>query len=132
MQVPVGAWIHRQKKREWVHTWRTPPTARDHQKCVWALSSCSGTVATEPQCQWYGVDHIETCNGELAFIITIYVEFYIACLILRPVADNLSRFIFSQMQTNSRITRKLIHRENFNVYGMHALFYAAHWETHVT
>ncbi len=34
---------------------------------------------------------------------------YVACLVLRPVADK-----FEQMQTNSRNPRKIVRRENFN------------------
>ncbi len=41
---------------------------------------------------------------------------YVACLILRPVTDIFHGFI-SRMQTNSRNSRKLIHRENSNVYS---------------
>ncbi len=42
---------------------------------------------------------------------------YVACLVLRPTYVQFLRVLFSRMQTNSRNTRKLIHRENFNVYG---------------
>ncbi len=42
---------------------------------------------------------------------------YVACLVLRPTYVQFLRFLFSRMQTNSRNTRELIHRENFNVYG---------------
>ncbi len=42
---------------------------------------------------------------------------YVACLILRPTYVQFLQFLFSRMQTNSRNTRKLIHCENFNVYG---------------
>ncbi len=42
---------------------------------------------------------------------------YVACLVVRPTYVQFLRFLFSRMQTNSRNTRKLIHRENFNVYG---------------
>ncbi len=38
---------------------------------------------------------------------------YVACLALRPVAENFSCFLFSQMQTNFW---KFIHCKNFNVY----------------
>ncbi len=46
---------------------------------------------------------------------------YIACLVLRPTYVQFLRFLFSRMQTNLRNTRKLIHRENVNVYGMNSL-----------
>ncbi len=43
---------------------------------------------------------------------------YVVCLVLRPMYVQFLWFLFSRMQTNSRNTRKLIHCENFNVYGI--------------
>ncbi len=42
---------------------------------------------------------------------------YVACLVLRPVTDKSSRFLFSRMQTNSRNTWKSIHCENFTAHA---------------